>query len=274
MKPYPTSHRDIGAAVQTPPWAGLVVVAATAIVITPVTVTASWPWHLSAAVLLTALTVAAMMVAGSAPLRTMVYLDVAFLLFVLGTHLQWPPAVTTVLVCVLPLGALLAGNRGSRLRLGAPWLRPGRRPNPLMLILAVGTVAAAGAALTLWTVVVAQAAPAYLGQLQRYPVWLAILGVVGFAVVNPVWEEAMFRGVILEDLTVIWGPGRAVVVQALLFGAAHWAGFPSGWVGMLMAAAWGLALGILRLRTHGILVPYLVHVIANAVIGSLAVVLL
>jgi membrane protease YdiL (CAAX protease family) len=143
-----------------------------------------------------------------------------------------------------------------------------------MLILAVGTVVAAGAALAVWTVVAAPTAPPYLAQLQQYPAWLAVIGVLGFAVVNPIWEEIMFRGVVLEDLTAIWGPGPAVVVQALLFGAAHWAGFPSGWVGMLMAAAWGLVLGILRLRTRGILVPYLVHVTANAVIGSLAVTLL
>lgn len=170
-------------------------------------------------------------------------------------HLRWPPVVTTVLVCLLPLAALLAGKRGGRPRPAAPWLRLGQRPDLLMLILAVGTVVAAGAALALWTVVVAPAAPPYLAQLQQYPVWLAILGVIGFALVNPLWEEAMFRGVVLEDLPALWGAGPAAVVQAVLFGAAHWAGFPSGWVGMLMAAAWGLALGILRLRTRGILVP-------------------
>jgi membrane protease YdiL (CAAX protease family) len=60
----------------------------------------------------------------------------------------------------------------------------------------------------------------------------------------------------------------------VLFGAAHWAGYPSGWIGMLMAAVWGLMLGIIRLRTAGIALPYVVHVTANAVIGSLAVVLL
>lgn len=108
--------------------------------------------------LLTALMVAAIAVVGPAPLRTLVYLDMVFLLFVLGTHLQWPPAGTTVLVCVLPLAALLAGDRGSRPRLG-------RRLDPLVLILAVGTVVGAGAALTLRTVVVAPAAPPYLAQL-------------------------------------------------------------------------------------------------------------
>jgi hypothetical protein len=52
----------------------------------------------------------------------MIYIDVAFLLFALATHVRWPPAVTAVLVCLLPLAALLAGNRGSRLRPSAPWL--------------------------------------------------------------------------------------------------------------------------------------------------------
>lgn len=274
MEVHPVHRGDVRVVV--PPWAGLVVIAATAAVIAPITATASWTWHLIAAILLTALTAAAAAatVSGPAPLRTMTYLDVAFLLFALGTHLQWPPVTTTVLVCVLPLAVLLAGNQAGRLRPAAPWLRLGHRPAPLMLALAVGTVIAAGAALALWTVAVTPAAPPYLAQLQQYPGWLAVLGVAGFALVNPIWEEAMFRGVVLEDLTASWGAGPAVVVQAVLFGAAHWAGFPSGWVGMVMAAAWGFVLGVLRLRTRGILVPYLVHVAANAVIGSLAVILL
>jgi hypothetical protein len=67
MEADPASQRDLGVAVPAPPWAGLLVVAATAIVILPITVTASWTWHLTAAVLLAALTVAATMV--SAPRR-------------------------------------------------------------------------------------------------------------------------------------------------------------------------------------------------------------
>ncbi len=138
MGAHSASHGDVRLAVQAPPWAGLVVIAATAAVIAPMTVTASWTWHLTAAILLTALTAAAITVSGPAPLRTMIYLDVAFLLFALGTHLRWPPVVTTVLVCLLPLAALLAGKRGGRPRPAAPWLRLGQRPDSLMLILAVG----------------------------------------------------------------------------------------------------------------------------------------
>lgn len=250
----------------------MVVVAAGAVV-APLTVTASWEWHLVVAIVLAALTLAAARVATAAPMRAMAYLDTAFLVFAGGAHLRWPPAVTTVLVCVLPLAVLLATSRG-RLRAGAPWLRVGRRPDPLVFILAGATIIGAGTALTLWTLAVAPAAPPYLAQLQRLPVWLALLGVIAFALVNPIWEEALFRGVVLQDLSELWGSATAVVVQALLFGAAHWAGYPSGWLGMGMAAVWGLMLGVIRLRTGGIALPYVVHVSANAVIGSLAVVLL
>lgn len=266
--------RDTQVADKAPRWAGLIVVAATCTVAAPMTVTTSWVWHLVALTLLATLTVVAATVSGPAPLRAVLFLDTAFVVFAGGTRLDWPPAVTTVLVCLLPLAVLLASSRGDRLRPGAPWLRVGRRPDSRVLILALATVLVAGAGLTIWTITVEPPAPPYLGQLQRYPLWLAILGVVAFALINPIWEEAMFRGVILEDLSRSWGPRAAVVAQAVLFGAAHWAGFPSGWIGMVMAAAWGFLLGQIRLLTGGIALTYLVHATANAVIGCLAVLLL
>ena len=41
-----------------------------------------------------------------------------------------------------------------------------------------------------------------------------------------------------------------------------------------MAATWGFGLGVIRMRTGGIVVPYIVHFFANATIGVLAVALL
>lgn len=274
MHPDTAAPQGTRVPARAPRWASLVVIAATAIVIAPATVTASWQWHLAASLLLAALTVVAARPRGPAPLRALVFLDAIFVVFACAAHLRWPPPVTAILVCILPLAVLLAGNRRDRLRPSTPWLGFGRRPDPLTLVLAVSTVIGAGAALTVWTLVMTPGAPPYLAQLQRLPVWLALLGVIAFALVNPIWEEAMFRGVVLQDLTEIWGPRTAVVAQAVLFGAAHWAGFPAGWIGMLMAASWGLMLGIIRLRTGGIALPYLVHVTANAVIGGLAVGLL
>lgn len=153
-------------------WASWVVITATATVIAPMTVTTSWSWHVSAAILLIALAAVAVTVTGPAPLRTVVYLGVVFVLFTLGTHAEWPPAVTTVLVCLLPLAVLLVASRGGRLKPGAPWLRVGQRPTLLVLLLAVSTVVGAGAALSVWTLVVTPPAPSYLADLQRYPLWL------------------------------------------------------------------------------------------------------
>lgn len=241
--------------------------------IAPLAVATGW-WSLAVAgATLTALTTAAARSGGTA-LRALVFLDVVFAVFTAGRATSWPPALTTVLVCVLPLAALLGCDRVTRLRPAAPWLRTGHRPTRGIALLAMATVVLAGVALTVWTVVAEPAAPAYLGDLQALPWWVSSLGVLAFALVNPIWEEAMFTGVILEELAAEWGVPAALVGQAVLFGAAHWAGFPSGWVGMAMAAGWGLVLGIIRVRTNGIALGYAVHVGANAVIGFLAVALL
>ena len=76
------------------------------------------------------------------------------------------------------------------------------------------------------------------------------------------------------ELAATVGTKPAVAVQALLFGLSHLHGFPSGWLGVAMAATWGFALGVIRMRTGGLVIPYLAHVVANLTIGALAVVLL
>ncbi|WP_202805858.1 CPBP family intramembrane glutamic endopeptidase [Actinopolymorpha alba] len=140
--------------------------------------------------------------------------------------------------------------------------------------LGLATVVLSGAALTVWALVVRPEPAEYLRELQRLPLWLAILGIGGFALVNPVWEELLFRGVLLSELAAVWGSWAGVVLQAVLFGVAHFAGFPSGAVGMIMAGSWGFVLGVLRLRSGGVLIPYLVHVTANLAIGTIAVMVL
>ncbi|MEU7384643.1 CPBP family intramembrane glutamic endopeptidase [Streptomyces sp. NPDC042207] len=185
----------------------------------------------------------------------------------------WPPAVTTVLVCALPLGCLVLAGRRAALSPAAPWLTRGSLTIGT-LWLSLVTVVLSAVALTAWALTVRPQPAEYLRELQRLPLGLAILGIVAFALVNAVWEEALFRGVLLTELASVWGSRTAVVIQALLFGAAHFGGFPSGFTGVAMAGAWGFALGVLRLRSGGILVPYGVHVAADAVIGTLAVLIL
>ncbi len=215
-------------------------------------------------------------VVGSAPVvRAAVALLAAALIFVLGTMAPSAlgAAATTVAVCVLPVLALRSLGRWHRWRPVTPWLRVGRIGR---VDIAVGLVTVVGAALALsaWATWRRPEMSGFLQAAGDLPLLAAFAAVTGFALVNPIWEEALFRGVIQQELSRTWGTSAAVVAQAVLFGSAHWAGFPSGWTGMAMAASWGFVLGVLRARTGGIALPYVVHVAANATIGTVAVILL
>lgn len=252
---------------------GVAACLAAAIASAGVTARGPWPWLVAFAAALIALGVLTVRAPRRAPSRTIVFCTVMFVLYAAGGLWQWPPAITTVLVCSLPLLVLLLGRRGPA-RQVTPWLTVGRRPDVTVLLLAPITVVLAAVALVAWTVSARPDPGPFLAGVAGSPLWLALLGVVAFALVNPIWEELLFRGVLLEDLSHTWSPAAAVAGQAVVFGLAHWSGFPSGWIGMTMAAVWGAALGVIRLRTGGIVLPYLVHVTANIAIGLLAVLLL
>ncbi|MFD6324819.1 CPBP family intramembrane glutamic endopeptidase [Streptomyces sp. NPDC058442] len=199
------------------------------------------------------LIVGACVLRSAAAIRAAVFIGPLFGCFAVGILGGWPPAVTTVLVCVLPLGCLLFVGRRAALRPAVPWLARGSL-TPEAPWLGLATVVLSGAALTAWALAVRPEPAEYLRELQRLPLWLTILGIVAFALINPVWEEMLFRGVLLTELASVWGVRAAVVLQAVLFGAAHFAGFPSGLVGMAMAGAWGFVLGVMRVRSGGILI--------------------
>ncbi|ATL72053.1 CPBP family intramembrane metalloprotease [Nocardia terpenica] len=222
---------------------------------------------------LAAVTAVAVGLRSASALRTMVFVDLLFAGYAAGAHGGWYPAVTVALVCVVPGAVLLGCNRWPWLRPAAPWLRWGQ-PTSGVVRLAMVTVVVSAAALTGWALATHPVPSPYYQGLQPMPLWLAVLGVLGGAIVNAIWEEALFRGVVLTELAANWGIWPAVVIQALATGFAHLNGFPSGWVGMAMTATWGLVLGIVRVRTGGVGIPYVIHVFADATIGVLAALLL
>lgn len=256
-----------------PALAGTLIVAATATVVLPLAV-GGGAAQVGAALALVMLTLVAIGFEEVAAIRACIVLDSVFVVFAAGALFGLPGSVTTVLVCLLPVGVLVLGGRSAEsLRPVAPWLRVGGADIG-MLALGLFTAVVAGAGLTTWATVARPAQSGYLGALQEWPWWVGVVGVIGFALVNPVWEEVVFRGVVLHELGQVWGVRAAIVLQALLFGSAHCSGFPSGWFGMAMAAVWGVVLGIIRVRSGGLGLVYAVHVCANAVIGTLAIVLL
>lgn len=99
------------------------------------------------------------------------------------------------------------------------------------------------------------------------PFAVLVLGGVGFAVINAVLEELVFRGVLQSSLEPAFGAGGAIVVQAVSFGVEHARGIPRGAVGVLLAGTWALMLGALRRRSGGLLAPVVAHVVADATIA-------
>lgn len=95
-----------------------------------------------------------------------------------------------------------------------------------------------------------------------YPplVLAVVLGVLG-----PVVEELVFRQVLIPVISHRAPGWVAVVVSSVLFGMLHMESFAiSEWVGVIPHACFGLALGILFLRTRGnLLYPVVLHVLMN-----------
>lgn len=107
-------------------------------------------------------------------------------------------------------------------------------------------------------------------EFSQYPQWLIlIIGIPLFAIINAFAEEVVYRGVMQEALARVFSQKYLVLIlQASAFAAVHFAvGFPNGSFGYLMVFVYGLVLGYLRLRTNGMLAPYLAHLIADLTIG-------
>ena len=97
------------------------------------------------------------------------------------------------------------------------------------------------------------------------PVWLIVLGGLVFATANAAVEEMLFRGAILHHVGHAFGAWPAVAVQATAFGLLHLHGYPYGPIGVALATVYGLLLGVVRLRSNGLLAPWVAHVVADGV---------
>jgi membrane protease YdiL (CAAX protease family) len=69
-----------------------------------------------------------------------------------------------------------------------------------------------------------------------------------------------------------FGALPAMFIQGVAFGIVHANGFPRGVVGVVLASVYGVSLGLLRLRSGGLLAPFVAHVIADATIFGILLV--
>lgn len=105
--------------------------------------------------------------------------------------------------------------------------------------------------------------PGYEGMLEMYKAMFEgvnpIALLIGAALIGPICEEIIFRGVILEGLTKKYSPTKAIVFGALIFGAIHLQPLQ-----VINAFFLGLALGWIYLRTQSLWVCIAAHVLYNA----------
>jgi len=98
--------------------------------------------------------------------------------------------------------------------------------------------------------------------------------VLSAMIVAPILEEVLFRGLLLRWLLVRFRWQGAILLQAALFCAVHFAVLtPGDWIRPLQLFLSGCVFGYLFLRTQNLWVPIIVHCVWNIspfLLGSLA----
>lgn len=201
---------------------------------------------------------------GAALRTTLLAVFVHVLVLAFGMSI-WPAPLLLAVVLLWVFGRLW-----SPLRPTLAWLHRGRFTSDLpWLVLA--TIVLSAIALTVWAQLVHPEVSPFLAALRSMPPAAAIAGIVVFALINSACEEAVFTGAFLHELRGVLDVRIALGVQSLAFGLMHIEGFPSGLIGVALGTVYGVMLGVIRVRSRGMVAPYTAHVMADVTIGVLAV---
>lgn len=175
----------------------------------------------------------------------------------------WPAYFVVPII----LAGLVTGLRTGRASFlsGGTMGSLGSREWPYVAIIAI----VAGLALVAWVWFLNPDLNRLRAMLPEWPVLGLIAAGVTFSLVNAILEEFIWRGIFLRWFMTFMPTAFAVFVQALSFGAAHYLGFPSGFVGVGLAAIYGLMLGMLAVTANGILAAIVAHIAADAVIFTI-----
>ncbi len=178
----------------------------------------------------------------------------------------WPLPLLSVLLVYGLLVAILPWCRRV-----VDWPHWGRFDR-LTVGLIVLTVAGSSAALVAWHALLRPDVSDLRAMIPRWPTWVLPLAGMGFAVVNAVIEEAIWRWLLWQLLRRAVATTWLVIgLQAVSFGLAHIHGFPRGWIGVAMATLYAAFLGAIRHRSQGLAAVVVAHIFADAVIFAILV---
>ena len=162
----------------------------------------------------------------------------------------------------------LASRNWRVLRPAAGWLPPGRG-NPAVWWSTLGVVVAAHIGLLIWFRSVdrmSEVTTDLMDLARDLPFVLFWLAGVLFVTANSVIEEMAYRGIAFDGARLIAAPLWAIGSQAIAFGTFHVNGVPSGLAGVVLALAYGLALGLIRHMSGGLRYPIIGHIVADGAI--------
>jgi hypothetical protein len=138
---------------------------------------------------------------------------------------------------------------------------------PGIIYLIVFLVFISSIALLLWTFLLNPDLSVFLEKIPDWGTGLVLLGGIGFAILNSLAEEFIFRGVMWDGLLFTLSNIKIVILlQAFIFGLWHYHGFPGGFLGSLMVFVWGIILGIIRYCSGGMAAPVFAHFFADITI--------
>ncbi len=178
----------------------------------------------------------------------------------------WPmPLLLPLVVYALIVVPVPALRRAGKLPLGS-------LPDRITLWLIVVTVIVSAIALVAWHQLLHPDLSDLQAMIPAMPGLLLPLAGIGFAIVNAVIEELIWRGILWDMLVKAIGKVPVVIIlQAVSFGVFHIHGFPRGAIGVAMATVYGLALGVIRHRTGGLGAAIATHIFADLVIFAVLV---
>ncbi|MDR7380869.1 CPBP family intramembrane glutamic endopeptidase [Promicromonospora iranensis] len=169
---------------------------------------------------------------------------------------------------VAAVGLYVLASRVRALGLVDDWFRRGTMSR-VGLWLTAAIVPVSALALVVWSWAVGEDGSghdSYRQLLADQGPAVVVLGALAFSFVNAAAEECAYNGVAQRAFGRDMRGAVAVVLAAVMFGASHWYGFPSGWWGVFLAAGYGLVLSALRHVSHGLLLPWVAHVLADLTI--------
>lgn len=96
--------------------------------------------------------------------------------------------------------------------------------------------------------------------------WWFIPFVILISLTNSFAEEVIYRFVVNGNLTNSLPKITVIITSAILFGLPHYLGFPSGFIGVMMAGVLGYVLSKATYETQGIGIAWIIHFVQDIII--------